>query len=171
MSSFTSHAARVSSSGRQPRVADSSNEMTCRHARYFSPTGITYVGDVSSSGRPTPRRPDINKDLPRIPSTPTGLWDTKLVTVSSEIMASSMTPSTPSLPPLPVPRTLKRTAVTEAQKIATRYRRRYGSSEALPSRSEVSCPLKLEVSSRLVLDIPPVPPPMARVTSAPCGSE
>jgi len=157
MPGFTGHTIRVSSSaGGQLRAVSSSNETTCRYTRDFSPTSITYAGDVSSSGRSTPRGPDINKDLPRIPSTSTGLWDAKPVTVSSEIMASPVIPSTPSLPPLPVLRNLKRTAVTEAQKIAARYRRRYGSLEAL--RSEVYRPPKLEVSSCLVLDTPPVSP-------------
>ena len=130
---------------RQPGAVGSSEEKrTRRHARDFSHTGITCAGDISSSSRSTPRGSDVEKELPRIPSTSTELWDTEPVTVSSEMMASPVT-SIPSLPPLLVPQNLRRTPTTEAQKIAARYRRRYGSLEAL--RSEISCPPKLEVSS------------------------
>lgn len=150
MSDSTGHSTRASSlASPHPRAAGTTNE-----------SSITYVGDVSSSCRSTPRGPNIDKDLPRIPSTSTGLWNVKSVTASSEMMASPMTSPTPDLPPLPVPQNLKRTATTEAQKIAAQYRQRYGSLEAL--RSEVSCPPRLEVSSRLVSDTPFVSPHRCR---------
>lgn len=133
---------------RQPGAVDSSNERrTRRHARDFSHVTITYTGDISSSSRSTPREPNVEKELPRIPSTSTGLWDAEPATVSSEMMTSPVI-STSSLPPLPVSQNLRRMPTTEAQKIAARYRRRYGSLEAL--RSEVSYPPKLKVSSFLV---------------------
>jgi len=141
-----------SSPSRQPRAVSSSNERRARrHARDFSHTSITiYTGDVSSSGRSTPWGPDTNKDLPRIPSTSTELWSTEPITVSSEVAASPATSPALNHPPLPVSEGLKRTAPTEAQRIAARYRRRYGSLEAL--RSEVLCPPKLEVSPFLMSD-------------------
>lgn len=153
MSGFTSHTIRISPPARrQPGAVSSSSERKARrHARDFSHTSIVFTGDVSSSDRSAPRGPDIEKKLPRIPSTSTELWDTEPVTLSSEAMTSLVTYPTPkNLPPLPISQNLRRTATTEAQKIAARYRRRYGSLEAL--RSEISCPPKQEVSSFPVSD-------------------
>ncbi|KAF9647696.1 hypothetical protein BDM02DRAFT_2529030 [Thelephora ganbajun] len=144
MSSLTNRTTLVSSSAsRQPRVVNPSNERrTRRHTRDFSHTSTTYAGDVSLSGRSTPREPDIDKDLPRIPSTSTELWGTEPVTVLSETMASAVTSPTLGPPPLSASQNLKRIAATEAQQIAAQYLRRCGSLEAL--RSGVSCPSRLE---------------------------
>lgn len=145
MSGFVGHSTRTSPlSGRKPGVVGSSNERrTRRHARDFSITSITCAGDVSSSSSSILQAPDIEKDLPRIPS------------------------STRSLPPVPVSQNLRRTPTTEAQIIAAQYRRRRGSLEAL--RSEVWCPPELEVSSFLILHTR-FPPRILWIASASCGS-
>ena len=150
MSSFTGYPTSASPSpGRKSRVVSSSNERGIRqHATDFSQTSIIHEGDISLSGRSTPRGPNIGKDLPRIPSTSTGLWGTEPQTISSEMMASPVTSPTPTRSLFPASQPLKRTVTTEAQKIAARYRRRYGSLKAL--RSEVVCPPRLEVSSYLI---------------------
>jgi hypothetical protein len=156
MSDPTGHATRVPPPiCRQPGPVGSSNERrTRRHARDFSHTGITCTGNVPSPSRSTPPGPDVEKELPATPSTSTGLWDTEPAT------------STPSLPPLPVVQKLGRTQITEAQKIAARYRRHYGSLNAL--RSGVSCPPNLEVSSFLVSRLPlSFSPRISWITSAP----
>lgn len=151
MSGTAGHTTRVSRPVCRQPMGSSDEKRTRRYARDFSQINITYTGDISSSGRSTQRGPDVEKDLPRIPSTSTGLWDADPVTVSSEMMASPVTSPEPSLPPLPGSKNLRRTPTTEAQKIAARYRRRGGSSEV--PQSEVSCPPKLEVSPFLVLVI------------------
>ena len=87
---------------RQPRTVDSNKERRARrHAIDFSRTHITYAGDISSSGCSTPQGPDIEKELPGIPLTSTGFWDTEPATVPCDMMASSVT-SAPSLSPLSV---------------------------------------------------------------------
>lgn len=143
-------ATRVSSSiGHQPGVVGSSNERgTHRHAKVLPRIGIIRKDDVPSSGRSTLSGPCIEKDLPRIPSTSTGLWDTEPATVSSEMMDSPATSSTPSPPSYLVSQNLRQIPTTEAQRIAAQYRRRYGSPGAL--RSEVSYPENLQVSCLLI---------------------
>jgi len=87
---------------RQPGTIDSNKERRARrHAIDFSRTHITYTGDISSSGCSTPQGPDIEKELPGIPLTSGGFWDTEPATVSSDMMAPSVT-SAPSLPPPPI---------------------------------------------------------------------
>ena len=168
MPDLTGHPTRVEpSTSHQPGAVSSSNKRGARrHARDFSRTSITREDRVSLSGRSTPRGPNVDKDLPRIPLMSTGLWDAKPLSVSSEVVASS---PTLSHPPLPVSQNLKHAATTEAQRIATRYRRRYGSLEAL--RSEVIYPPELEVSSCLILDIFLISLRMLRTTSAPSGNK
>jgi hypothetical protein len=48
--------------------------MTDMHAVGPSQTGITYAVDIPPSGNPTSPGPNIDKDLPDVPSVSTGLW-------------------------------------------------------------------------------------------------
>jgi hypothetical protein len=155
MSGFAGPSTHISpSAGRQPRAVDPSDERRIRRNARDSPrTSIPHVGDTSLPGRSTPRRPDIDKDLPRIPSTSSGPRHTKPMTMSSEVTTSAVTSPTLGLPTLPISPNLKRTAVTEAQKIASRYLRRHGSLEAL--RNEIVYPPMREVSFCLISDTLP----------------
>ena len=169
MPGVAGRATRVSSSiGHQPRVVGSSNETRTRgRAKDLPHISVIRKGDVPSAGRSTPSGPDIEKDLPRIPSTSTGLWGTEPATISSEMTDSLLTPSTPSPPSYPVSQNLRRFPATEAQRIAAQYRRRYGSLEAL--KSEVFYPNNLQVSSFLI-SLPFSVPIYLAITSASCGS-
>jgi hypothetical protein len=161
------HATRVSSIDHQPRVVGPSNERGTRgHANELPHIAIICKSDVPSAGRSTPSGPDIDKDLPRIPSTSTGLWGTEPATVSSEMMASLVAAPTPSPLSYPTSQNLRRIPTTEAQRIAAQYRRRYGSLEAL--KSEVFYPNDLRVSSFLI-SLPFSLPIYFVITSATCG--
>ena len=169
MPGVAGRATRVSPSiGHQPRAVGSSNETGARgHAKDLPHIGIVCKGDVPSASHSTPSAPDIDKDLPRIPSTSTGLWGTEPATISSEMIDSLLKSPTPSPQSYPVSQNLRRIPTTEAQRIAAQYRRRYGSLEAL--KSEISYPNNLRVSSFLIshpfsLPIYPV------MISASCGS-
>ena len=147
MSGFTGHSTRASlPAGHKPRSVGSSKERTTRrHARDFSLTSVTPVDHVSLSGRPTSLGPDINKDLPRIPS------------------------PTPSHPLTPGSQNLRQITTTEAQDIAAQYLRRHGSSEVL--RNEARCLPTLEVSSCLILVIFLISLRTSWLTSATCGGD
>lgn len=139
----------------QHRTVGSNNERTTRqYARGFSRTSSTNNDPLP--GCSTLRGPDVNKDLPRIPSTSAGPWDAESIMASSDTVASLEPSPALSHPLLPASRNLTLMATTEAQKIAARYRRRRGSLEAL--RSEVIRLPQLEVSFCLNYYIPLVPP-------------
>ena len=145
---------------------NSSNERTNRrHAKDHSFTSTTSIRDVSPSGCSTSLGPDIYKDLPRIPSTSTGLWDTDPMTVLSEVMAPPVTSPTPNHPPLPVSQNLRKIVTTVAQEIAAGHVR-HGPLEVL--QNEVPCLPMLEVSIYLISCTLLVSPRTPWMTSAPC---
>lgn len=79
-----------------------------------------------SDRSPSPA-PGYNKDLPRIPSTSTGLWGGEAVSILTEAIGSLTASPIPGCPPLPVPshHAYERVPITEAQQIAVQYRRRF----------------------------------------------
>ena len=88
-----------------------------------------YGGDFSlfapilpGSDLPPSSTANCDKDLPRIPTTST-------VSTFTEMGSPTASPIV-ACPPLPVPshQVYKRTPITEAQRIANRYRQRYGGS-------------------------------------------
>lgn len=83
-----------------------------------------------------PSTPDHDKDLPRIPSTSTGLWGDEAVTVLTGAMGSLATSPIVGCPPLPVPShsAHERVSITEAQQIVVQYRQRLPSSLIQNSR-------------------------------------
>ena len=105
----------------QPGTVDSNKERRARRrAIDFSRTNITYTGNISSSGCSTPRGPDIEKELPGIPLTSTGVCDTETATVPSDVMVSSVT-SAPSLPPLSVSLQAHQSEVSCLQTLEVRF--------------------------------------------------
>lgn len=120
------------------RWAEISNEeqRARRHAGDF-----THLAPIlPESGRLLSPVPDYDKDLPRIPSTSTGLWGTEAATILTEQMCSSMAFSLTDFARLPNPshRAYERVPITEAQKIAAQYRQRHQSSMDVSSTSETS---------------------------------
>ena len=85
---------------------------------------------IPESDRSPSLVPDYDKDLPRIPSTSTGLWGDEVVTVSTEMMGSPTASPTVGCPPSLAPsrQVHERVLITEAQHIATQYQQRYHTS-------------------------------------------
>ena len=83
--------------------------------------------------------PDYNKDLPRIPSTSTGLWDSEAVTVFTSLSGTLTTSPNAGCPPPPVPSpdAYQQVPLTEAQQIAAQYRRRHRSSSDVLQNSAI----------------------------------
>ncbi|KAF9648843.1 hypothetical protein BDM02DRAFT_3269203 [Thelephora ganbajun] len=91
------------------------------------------------SDRPHLSVPDYDKDLPRIPSTSTGLWGGEAVTVFTDRMGSHTTsPIVGCPPPTPSYHVYERIQITEAQRIADQYRERRRSSIDVAQGSPVS---------------------------------
>ena len=109
---------------------------------------------LPESSHPPPLVPDYDKDLPRIPSTSTGLWgdDAVTVSISTEMMGSPPTSPTVGCPLLPVPsrHTCEREPITEAQQIVAQYRQRHRSSLDAPENTKVSKRAVLGVSASLI---------------------
>lgn len=100
---------------------------------------FSHMGPVfTESNRPPSSIPDFDEDdLPRIPSTSTGLWGDDAVTISTEMMGSPTASPVVGCPPLSVPshQECEREPLTEAQQIAAQYRQRHHSSPEPPSVS------------------------------------
>lgn len=97
-----------------------------------------YAGDFSHL---TPiLREDYNKDLPRIPSTSTGLLGDEVLTIITEMMGSPAASPIVGCPPLPVPsyHASEQAPITEAQQIAAQYRQRLYSSSDAPESTVVT---------------------------------
>ena len=170
MPGFAGHPTRTSpSAGHNPGATNSRNERTIRrHVKDLSLTSATSIGDVSLSGCSTSLGPDIDKDLPRIPSTSTALWDTDQMTVLSEMMVSPVISPAPNYPPLPFYQSFRRIAITEAQD-TTAQSICYGSLEIL--QNEVPCPPMLEVSTYLISDTLLAPPRTPWMASHPSEAD
>ena len=83
--------------------------------------------------------PDYNKDLPRIPSNSTGLWDSEAVTVFTSLSGTLTTSPNAGCPPPPVPSpdAYQQVPLTEAQQIAAQYRQRHRSSSDVLQNSAI----------------------------------
>ena len=109
-------------------------------------------GDYSHLGLVFPEStPDCNKDLPRIPSTSTGLWGDDAMTITTEMMGSPTASPIVGCPPLPVPshQVCEREPLIEAQQIAVQCRQRRRSVNGDPvdfSRIPSSTAMQLGVS-------------------------
>jgi len=115
-----------------------------------------YAGDFShlvltlpESDRPLSPVPDYHKDLPRIPSTSTGLWGDEAVTVSTDLAGSLTVSPIVGSPPLSVPshHAHERVSITEAQQIAAQYRQRHRSSMDAYRHTAVSERTTIDVST------------------------
>jgi len=147
MSGISRTSTRVSHrTGRRPRTGTLGDEHRSRR----------YGGDFShlapilpeSDRSPSPA-PDYNKDLPRIPSTSTGLWGREAVSILTEAIGSLTASPIPGCPPLPVPshHTYERVPITESQQIAAQYRQRFRSSLNDLQSAKVSEQMTLDVST------------------------
>lgn len=127
-----------------------------RRRRVGTPPDETrrYGGDFShlppvllESDRPPLPVPE--KDLPRIPSTSTGLWEREAVSVKTDMMGYLTASPIVGCPPPPAPsyRVYERAPVTEAQRIAAEYRRRHRSSSDPTQSTTVSERTALDVST------------------------
>lgn len=113
-----------------------------------------YAGDFSHlppivvENDPSPL-PDHHKDLPRIPSTSTGLCGSETVTVYTSLSGTLTTSPIGGRPKLPVPsdNASERVQLTEAQKIAAQYRERHRSSSGVFQSITISEPTILGVNS------------------------
>jgi len=101
-----------------------------------------------------------SKDLPRIPSTSTGLWGDEAMRILTEATGSPTASPIVGCPPLPVPshRAYERVPITEAQQIAAQYRQRF--------RSALNALQSTKVSEQMVLNTDPLEPSHASPTSA-----
>jgi hypothetical protein len=100
---------------------------------------FTHLAPILPESGPFPSPvADYNKDLPRIPSTSTGLWGTEVATILTEQMGSPVTLSVADFTCLPKPphHMYEGVPITEAQKIAAQYRQRHQSTLAVPPTSE-----------------------------------
>jgi hypothetical protein len=113
-----------------------------------------YGGDFShlppillESDHPPPPVPE--KDLPRIPSTSTGLWDRDVVSVKTDMMGYLTASPIVGCPPPPVPsyHVYERAPITEAQRIAAEYRQRHRSPSDATQSTAVSELTALDVST------------------------
>jgi len=104
-----------------------------------------------SDRSPSPA-PGYSKDLPRIPSTSTGLWGGEAVSILTEVMGSLTASPIPGCPPLPVHshHVYERVPITEAQQIAVQYRRRF--------RSPLNTSQSTKASEQMTPDVSTAPP-------------
>ena len=113
------------------------------------------------------RLPDCDKDLPRIPSTSTGLWGSEAVSVFTTTTGSLTASPIVGRPSLPVPshRVYERAPVTEAQRIAAQYRQRHRSSLNALQNIEIPGQITLNVSTDPLESLVHASPPSTVIQS------
>ena len=135
--------------GRRRRAGTPSDDelRSRRHAGDFS----HLAPILPESDRPLLSVPDYHKDLPRIPSTSTGLWGDGAVTVSTDLAGSLTASPVVGFLPLSVPshHVYERVSITEAQQIAAQYRQRH--------RSTLDAFQSTALSERTTMDVSTYP--------------
>ena len=130
--------------GRRRRAGTPSDDefRSRRHAGDFS----HLVPTLLESDRPLSPVPDYHKDLPRIPSTSTGLWGDEAVTVSTDLAGSLTASPIVGSPPISH-HAHERVSITEAQQIAAQYLQRHRSSLDAFRHTAVSERTTIDVST------------------------